>query len=175
MHETDYRHNDDFVRNAEKEARKESSETFWSLGKVEEVSEKRKEVDRVMMKEVRTFVDALDSYKKWLTKKLLDIHTRLREIWWMDETTLWNESFGILLSTKEVDRMPDMIKEILGDMLKNLAEYDKIKKKKAIPLEKMMLACVSISAMSGNYMEFWDRVFMPWNIGLTASDLDKKA
>lgn len=180
MLETNYRHNDDFApkvekkdngnlipeTNTERDDNKEKSEVLWSFDKLREVWEKRRKIDQLAIKEVKRFVDALDSYKNWLTKKLLDIHKNLKEVEWLDEATLWNESFRILLATNDetISKMPDTLKTIFGKMLKNLADYDDVKNNKAIPLEKKMLACLSMNAISQTYASFWDRIFMPWNI-----------
>lgn len=187
MLETNYRHNDDFApkvekkdngnlipeTNTERDDNKEKSEVLWSFDKLREVWEKRRKIDQLAIKEVKRFVDALDSYKNWLTKKLLDIHKNLKEVEWLDEATLWNESFRILLATNDetISKMPDTLKTIFGKMLKNLADYDDVKNNKAIPLEKKMLACLSMNAISDNYAKFWDRIFIPWNIERSTLDL----
>jgi hypothetical protein len=49
-----------------------------------------------------------------------------------------------------MENMPDTLKQILGEMLKNLTKYDKIKMERSKPLEKMMLACISLSGVSEN-------------------------
>lgn len=63
----------------------------------------------------------------------------------MDKTTLWNKSFDILLSNKDVYGMPDKLKNILWEMLKNLTKYDKIKMEKSKPLEKMLIWAISVN------------------------------
>jgi hypothetical protein len=68
----------------------------------------------------------------------------------MDKTTLWNKSFDILLANKDMEEMPYKLQKILGDMLRNLTKYDKIKLERSKPLEKMMLACISLSGVSEN-------------------------
>lgn len=146
----------------------EKSEGFFFSENAEKVSEKRREIDKKVEWDVKIFVEALDSYKNWLTKKLLDIYKNLENIGWMDKTTLWNKSFDILLSNKEVDNMPEKLKEILFQMLRNLTKYDKIKLERSKPLEKMMLACISLAGASESQntaVNFWDRTFTPDNLG----------
>lgn len=182
MLETGYRHNDDLIPKTKEmasdnlvPANMENQEAMpfgCTIKKLGEVWEKRRIIDQKAIKEVKIFVDALDSYKKWLTRRLLNIHKNLKEVKWLDETTLWNKSFEILLSIndKTIARMPNELKWFFGAMLESLARYDDIKNNKAIPLEKKMLACLSMNTISDNYAKFWDRIFIPWNIGMSTSD-----
>jgi len=163
MVETDYMRNKDIIPNVNA---KEKSEGFFFSEKAREVSKKREAIDEKVESDVKIFVNALDSYKKWLTRKLLDIYENLEQIGWMDKTTLWNKSFDILLANKDMEEMPYKLQKILGDMLRNLTKYDKIKLERSKPLEKMMLACISLSGVSENQnINFWDRTFVPWNLG----------
>lgn len=164
MVETDYLRNKDVIPNVD--AKEKSGEGFFFSESAERVSERRREIDKKVEWDVKIFVDALDSYKKWLTRKLLDIYENLEKIGWMDKTTVWNKSFDILLANRDMENMPDTLKQILGEMLKNLTKYDKIKMERSKPLEKMMLACISLSGVSENQnINFSDRTFVPWNLG----------
>ena len=86
----------------------------------------------------------------------------------MDETTLWDKSFDILLANKDVEMMPTQLKNIFKDMFNNLTDYDKVKNKKAKPLEEMLMACISINAAADNAkaheiqnIKFGRRTFIP--------------
>lgn len=109
-----------------------------------EEQKKITDAEKKVKESVEDFAKALDSVSPWLTGELLDIFGKLKQIWWIEETTLWGESFKLLYD-KNTDKMPNKLKNILEEMLKQLTEYDLVKQKSK-SLEEMLRACASISA-----------------------------
>ena len=119
-------------------------EDFIFHERTPEEQKKIADAEKKVKESVEDFAKALDSVSPWLTKELLDIFDKLKQIWWIEETTLWNESFKLLYS-KNTDKMPDKLRHILWEMLKQLTEYESVKQRSR-SLEEMLRACASISA-----------------------------
>ena len=127
-------------------------DTFWAdykedfifHEKTPEEEKKLAAAEKKVKESAEEFARALDSVSPWLTKDLLDIFDRLKQIWWIDETTLWSESFKLLYD-KNSDKMPEKLRSILREMLKQLTEYELVKQRSR-SLEDMLRACASIRA-----------------------------
>ena len=122
----------------------------------------------------QSFAEALDSTYPWLTKELLDIYEQLEEmVWikegtgteekWVEKTVLWGMAFKLLYE-KHKDVIPEKLQEILGEMLNELSEYERVKLKSK-SLKDMLRSCAYITSNESSVnMGEW-RTFMPWNLG----------
>ena len=123
----------------------ERHEDFIFHERTPEEEKKIADAEEKVKHSVEDFAKALDSVSPWLTKELLDIFDKLKQIWWIEETTLWSESFKLLYN-KNTDKMPDKLRQILWEMLKQLTEYELVKQKSR-SLEEMLRTCASINVV----------------------------
>ena len=141
-------------------ANQKNDKDFIFHERTPEEQKKITDAEKKVKESVEEFAKALDSVSPWLTKELLDIFDKLKQIWWIEETTLWKESFKLLYS-KNTDKMPDKLRHILWEMLKQLTEYELVKQKSR-SLEEMLRACASISAAeccnNVNIDEWWLKI-----------------
>ena len=131
----------------------------------EESSETKEAIDKAektIMESVESFAKALDSTSPWLTKELLDIFDNVKQIWWIEESKLWETSFDLLYE-KNADKIPEKIRAILKNMLDSLSQYNLVKERSKT-LEEMLKACSSICSNSecSNIIINDERTFMPW-------------